>query len=308
MDGAAECALDGVKFTLARPFDLGFLRRWGRVFCVFDQNDSGNLSFGLEGEDGARHFVKLAGARTLRGAVAPGAAVQNLKRAMPVYRALRHPALVGPVWHGPVPGGYAAAYPWVEGECLHAHWTFDAVPKYTHPASPFVRFRQLPLEKKLRALETVLDFHRTVARRGYVAIDFYDGSLIYDFARDEVHICDIDFYTKAPFVNTMGRLWGSARFMSPEEHTAGAVIDQVTNVYTMGATAFALLGGGADRAPAHWAAGPALLAVAQKATRDRREERYESMDAFAEAWQAAWAAGIGCPARGAPAAEAPPKV
>lgn len=31
-------------------------------------------------------------------------------------------------------------------------------------------------------------------------------------------ICDIDFFRKSPAVNDMGRMWGSARFMSPEEY------------------------------------------------------------------------------------------
>jgi len=40
----------------------------------------------------------------------------------------------------------------------------------------------------------------------------------------------------------MGRMWGSSRFQSPEEYQLGADIDEVTNVYTIGTTAFALFG------------------------------------------------------------------
>lgn len=47
---------DGVPCALQEAFDLSFLRQWGKVFRVFDQQDSGNLCFGLE--DGAhRYFV-----------------------------------------------------------------------------------------------------------------------------------------------------------------------------------------------------------------------------------------------------------
>ncbi len=56
---------DGVPCVLQEAFDLSFLRRWGRVFRVFDQQDSGNLCFGLERE-GRRYFLKFAGARTVR--------------------------------------------------------------------------------------------------------------------------------------------------------------------------------------------------------------------------------------------------
>jgi len=41
----------------------------------------------------------------------------------------------------------------------------------------------------------------------------------------------------------MGRMWGSSRFMSQEEFTLGVAIDEITNVYPMGAVAFALFGG-----------------------------------------------------------------
>ena len=40
----------------------------------------------------------------------------------------------------------------------------------------------------------------------------------------------------------MGRMWGSSLFQSPEEYEVGTVIDEITNVYTVGATAFALFG------------------------------------------------------------------
>ncbi|MEG6589082.1 hypothetical protein [Paenibacillus barengoltzii] len=78
-----------------------------------------------------------------------------------------------------------------------------------------------------------------MAERGYVAIDFYDGCVLYDFAAQKTILSNIDLYAKSPYINTMGRMWGSSRFMSPEEFTLGAVIDEVSNVYVMGATAFA---------------------------------------------------------------------
>ena len=36
----------------------------------------------------------------------------------------------------------------------------------------------------------------TVAECGYVAIDLYDGSLMYDFKQDRLTICDIDLFAK----------------------------------------------------------------------------------------------------------------
>jgi serine/threonine-protein kinase len=126
-----------------------------------------------------------------------------------------------------------------------------------------------------------------VASKGYVAIDFYDGSIMYDFTAHETTICDIDFYQKAPCLNTTGRLWGSQRFMAPEEFQLGAVIDEVTNVYTMGATAFELLGDNRQRTLDGWQAGAELFAVARRATSADRSERYPSIAALCQAWDEA---------------------
>lgn len=65
---------------------------------------------------------------------------------------------------------------------------------------------------------------------------------MYDFANERTTICDIDFFQKQPCINNMGSMWGSSRFRAPEEFRFGAVIDEVMNVYTVGATAFVFFG------------------------------------------------------------------
>ncbi len=82
----------------------------------------------------------------------------------------------------------------------------------------------------------------------------------------------------------MGRMWGSSRFMSPEEFVRGAVIDERTNVYAMGAAAFVLLGGEKDRSLAKWEASEPLYEVAVKAVEDDRKERFPTVAVFLEAW------------------------
>ncbi|QCT03417.1 hypothetical protein E6C60_2705 [Paenibacillus algicola] len=123
-----------------------------------------------------------------------------------------------------------------------------------------------------------------VEEKGYVAIDFYDGSILYDFINNETKICDIDFYQKKPFFNNMGRLWGSSRFMSPEEFELGAEIDSRTNVYNMGAIAFGLLGGELDRTYEKWEAGKELYFVACNAINADKNKRYPSVKDFYKAW------------------------
>jgi serine/threonine-protein kinase len=133
-------------------------------------------------------------------------------------------------------------------------------------------------------MDTILDFHYHVETLGFVAVDFYDGCIMYDFAAGETRICDVDLYQPKPYRNPMGRMWGSSRFMSPEEFELGAVIDERTNVFTMGAAAFLLLGGGIDRAFEKWEAGRGLYGFALRAVSPDRAARWASVREMKEAW------------------------
>lgn len=291
--GMIRQELNGVSFRLKAPFDFSFLAGWGRVFKVFDDQDSGNICFGTErpavpadrptvsadrsavltDRSSRRFFLKFAGAPTARYGGDPADAVRRLKAAVPVYRALAHPNLIQLVDAFETGGGYLAVFGWTDGVCMGKQYP-----------EARAKFLTLPAEKRLKVFDAILDFHICAAAKGYAAVDFYDGSILYDFEQEKTILCDIDFYQKAPFTNTMGRMWGSARFMSPEEFTEGAVIDEVTNVFTMGAMAFALFGGELDRSRERWTLGEGKYAAALKAVSEKREERYQSLQAFKEAW------------------------
>ncbi len=279
-------SLDGVSLRLRECHDFGFLQRLGSVFCVFDEQDSGNICFGVD-TGTERLLVKYAGAKPIDYPGDPQQAIHRLEKAVPVYQALRHPSLVELREHFSTADGYAAIFTWFPGECLHSHWAFTPQEKYSHPDSPSCRHRQLPLDRRLDSLDAIFAFHEHVALSGYVAVDFYDGSILYDFSRHITMICDIDFYAKVPYTNTVGRMWGSTRFMSPEEFELGAAIDEVTNVFGMGATAFALLGGEVDRSFEKWDASPALYEVARGAVSPSRNLRYPSISALRKAWNEA---------------------
>lgn len=274
-------------FQLQEPHDFEWLRSLGNVFAVFDQQDSGNICFGIE-KDGKKIFVKYAGARPLDFSGDPQDAVSRLMEAVPLYATLRHPHLIQLIDHYRVANGYAAIFEWVEGECLHSHWTFAEAPKYTHPNSPFYKYKQMSVAQRLTSLDAIFSFHTFVESQGYVAVDFYDGSIIYDFSTHVTKICDIDFYRQAPAVNEMGEnFWGAKRSKAPEEFKRGAPIDARTNVFTMGAIAFGLLGGEMDRSFSRWEAGERLYEVALRAVSEDREARYENVKAFKAAWDKA---------------------
>ncbi|WP_409346491.1 serine/threonine protein kinase [Paenibacillus sp. MBLB4367] len=279
--------LDEVTFQLQEPFAFDWLQQLGCVWRVFDQQDSGNICFGVE-RDGQKTFVKVAGARPMEYIGSPKDAVRRLMEAMPLYSALKHPHLIKLLKHFPVHHGYAAVFEWFEGECLHPHWSFPPPAKYEHPDSPFYRYRQLTVEMRLASLNAIFSFHAYVEAKGYVAVDFYDGSLLYDFTNHVTQICDIDFYRKSPTWNDIGeRFWGAKRLKAPEEFKLGAPIDGITNVFTLGAIAFGLLGGETDRSFARWDAGNAQYEVALRAVSPERESRYRTVAAFKKAWDIA---------------------
>ena len=264
--------IDGISFKMKENFDFSFLQEYGKVFKVFDDQDSGNICFGTE-QNGKRYFIKFAGAPTVRGVLE--GAVERLKTTLPVYRDLQHPYLIHLLDAYDVAGGFAMIFEWQNGECMGK----------MYPES-HDNFMAMSLEKKLQVFHDVTSFLEYVALQKYVAVDFYDGSIMYDFETGRTSICDIDFFLPMPCVNTMGRMWGSSRFMSPEEYELGAVIDEVTNVYTLGAMAFALFAD-SDRSREKWPLSDALYKVASKAVASRRCERYESIQAFSKAWNLA---------------------
>ena len=84
----------------------------------------------------------------------------------------------------------------------------------------------------------------------------------------------------------MGRMWGSSLFQSPEEYEVGAVIDEITNVYAVGATAFALFGE-YNRNRDRWQLSDQLFEVAANAVSDDRNRRQQSIRQLREEWETA---------------------
>lgn len=264
---------DGIPFKLKSSFDFSFLHEYGTVFKVYDVQDSGNICFGCE-KDGQRYFVKFAGAPAEQYDGDPADAIARLKASLPVYRDLQHKNLIEFVEAKEIGGGFAMVFKWAAGDCMGR----------MYPAA-HRRFMQLPVSARLNVFRDILSFFEYVASQGYVAIDFYDGSIIYDFESGRTTVCDIDFFRKQPCINDMGRMWGSSLFQSPEEYELGAVIDEITNVYTVGATAFALFGG-YSRSRGKWQLSDRLFEIASKAVSDDRGVRQQSVRQFREEWEA----------------------
>ena len=264
--------INEIPFKLKSAFDFSFLSEYGRVFKVFDDQDSGNICFGTE-KDGQRYFIKFAGAPTEQYNGDPADAIARLKATLPVYSDLKHKNLIELVEAKDIGGGFAMVFKWADGDCMGR----------MYPAQ-HKKFMALPAQDKLNVFADILDFFEYIASQNYVAIDFYDGSIMYDFECGKTTICDIDFFRKQPCINDMGRMWGSSLFQSPEEYQLGAVIDEITNVYTIGATAFALFGE-YNRTRDKWQLSDELFEVAAKAVSDDRTKRQQSIRQFIDEWR-----------------------
>jgi serine/threonine protein kinase len=192
---------------------------------VFDEwtQDSGNISYGvLAGE--RRFFVKTAG--MLENSQAHLSYEQRLallRNTVSFRRSVNHPSLPELLNVIESPHGPMLVYEWVPGELLGVERSRRA-----DPATPFRRLRALPFSGLITGLDVVFDFHRSAAELGWVAVDFYDGAMIYDFSTQAMRLIDVDHYSDRPFTNEMGRMFGSTRFMAPEEFESGAIIDEVT--------------------------------------------------------------------------------
>lgn len=265
-------SIDGLFYKLKSSFDFSFLKKYGAVFKVFDDQDSGNICFGIQHND-RKIFVKFAGAPTEQFNGSTDEAIERLQSSAFVYQSLHHENLIKFIKSEKVGHGFALIFEWCNGECMGR----------MYPASR-KKFIDMNVELKKKVFDDIISFFIYIASEKFVAIDFYDGSILYDFDENKTIICDIDFFRKMPVVNDMGRMYGSSLFQSPEELKFGEVIDEVSNVYTIGATAFALFAD-FDRTGNKWILSKKSLKVAQKAINDDRCKRQKSIAEFAVEWK-----------------------
>lgn len=290
--------IDNVSFHLKEAHDFSFLSKYGRLFCVFDQNDSGNISFGVKAGN-TKYFIKVAGAKTAESDRDTQESVEILKNAIILYETLKHPSLIELAEHYEHKDLYIAVFKWSEGDCLYDHWNFGKYAQNPQLQSPAQRFKCLPIAQRMNAVRTIFDFLLHVENKGYIAVDFYDGSIMYDFECDTTTICDIDFFRRKPTYNDMGEdFWGTKRFKAPEEYTYGAVLDEATNVFTLGALIFHIFGSYSKEDISQmyknnsffpcslekWELSKELYEIALSAVNSDRSKRYRLMSDFSSWW------------------------
>ena len=250
---------------IAGPVEL-FLASVGTVGRTWREQDSGCIS--LRVDSGPRSwFVKYASTTE---------AATSLLGATRFHRSVGHPAIIPLVHSFRAASGPVLVYPWVDGEVLYDPVAAPGEEGRGAPESAHLRFRSMPPNRIIAALTTIIEAHVAVVAAGYVAGDFYDGCVIYDFGAHRVWLCDLDEYRPGPFVLSVQRLPGSTRFMAPEESTAGATTDQRTTVFNLGRAIQELVGN---------AANSSIAEVAAAATATKPERRHPTVGALAAAWR-----------------------
>jgi serine/threonine-protein kinase len=245
-----------------------FAEQCGDVFATFQAQDSGCVSFGVESGT-RRWFIKGPSTK---------AAAPSVASVVEFHARVRHAVIVRPVEVVDVEGLPVLRYPWVDGETL-----YHATTQHSGTA-PHERFRRLPVDQIVFAIDAVYSAHVEITREGFVAVDLYDGSLHYDFDRRRMRLIDLDEYRPGPVHAPQGPLPESTRFRSPEEQVPGEVVDERSTVYVLGRVAQILLDEGDD--VGQWRASDDLAAVAERATELEPAARYGTVAELAGVWRA----------------------
>lgn len=230
--------INNIEFKLKEYQDFSWINNYGKVFSVIDETGSGCISFGVE-KDNKRYFFKIAGAKTVEAEISEKESITLLKDAVKKYKDIKHPNLIKLIDSFAINEFFVAVFEWAEGECLFDHWNFNMYKEHPNLDTPIKKFKRLSIDKRINVVEKLFSFFETFIENGYVAVDFYDSSIMYDFENDLVTFCDIDLFRKMPTINDIGEdYFGTKRLKAPEENELGAIIDELTSEFTLGAIIF----------------------------------------------------------------------
>ena len=188
-----------------------YRNRGGRGVGTFgERTDSRARSVGVQAE-GERFVVKMA---------ADPEAVAWLQSAVRFHAAVQHPVIGRVLASFHTPTGFALVEQWVPGEPLFDPFDPTRLPRH-HPDSADQRFRRLPAREIARAVGSLIDAHLAVAQASFVAVDLYEGCIMWDAESCTVSLIDLDHYQPGPYVLEGERQIGSLSLMAPEELVQG---------------------------------------------------------------------------------------
>lgn len=264
--------VDGLGLELKSFHDFGWLKEYGRVFCVFDRLVSGNLCFGME-LHGKKHFIKYAGAPTLNYAGSPQAAEQRLREAEEKYDLLEHPKLSRKISHIETGNGFGLVFDWFDG--------FALAPLEAHMRA----LRELPIQTRLLLFDGLADFMVHASNRDYVLSGFSDRHILVDFSLFDAIICSADSMMLMPAKTPYPKMPGSPWYVPPEGYTLGTQLDEKSNIYMMGSLAFTFFGNRSVRNETGWEAGSMLYQTAKQAVSENPDVRQNAAGSFLNNWR-----------------------
>ena len=233
-----KCKIDNIEFKLKEYQDFSWVNDYGIVFSVIDETGSGCISFGVQ-KNNKKYFIKIAGAKTVEAEISEQDSIDLLKDAVEKYKNIHHQNLIKYIDSFDINEFFAVIFEYADGECLFDHWNFEKYKNDSTLITPIQKFKELEISKRLDVVYKLFSFFETFINAGYVAVDFYDSSIIYNFEKDEATFCDIDLFRKLPTKNDLGKdYYGTKRLKAPEENELGATIDELTNEFTLGAIIF----------------------------------------------------------------------
>lgn len=276
---------DLLTLTATSEWPEALVVRCGTVVATFDHHsqDSGNVSW-IISTDAGDLFVKTAG---VPGPPPPGVPVpyldhddriRLLRNAADLANSCSHPCLAPLRQVIDTPAGPMLVYDRRPGELIGTDQS-----RRGDPSSAYQRLAHLPADDLLHVLDDLINLHEALGEQDWVACDLYDGSLLVDFTTRQLTVVDLDSYHRGPSTNTMGRMFGSDRFMAPEEYELGATLDHRTTAYTLARIAWHF-GTRLTEQTDHFCGPVALLDTLQRALQAEPRRRFASLTDFAEAW------------------------
>lgn len=241
-----------------------------------ERQDSRSVILGIESADGARYVLKHA---------EDDQAIAWLESGSRFHADVQHAAVPTVVHQITTATGRGLVEEWGAGEILSDGYDPAVLPR-DDPESTYRRFLRLAADEIADAIDRLIDIHVTVTAAGYVAVDLYDGCVLYDFSTRSLRLIDLDLYRQGPYVLDGDRAYGSSSYQPPEEFRRGATIDERSTVYTPGRMALVYLGCARDSEPSRgdFRGTDAQFAVATNATALDPHDRIQTVVELHAAW------------------------
>lgn len=284
--------IDEVKYKLKSKTDFSWLHKYGEVFSCIDETGSGCICFGVQNKN-QKLFFKIAGVDTVEREISFEESKKLLKDSIQIYNDLRHDSLIKLIDSFDYEDYFVAIFEYAQGECLFDHWNFEYYKQNNIVETPIYRFKHLCIEKRTDVVKKLFSFFKHFVAQGYVAVDFYDSSIIYDFVNDKATFCDVDLFRKVPTFNDLGEdYFGTKRLKAPEETILGEPIDEKTSEFTLAALIFDFFSRKIDKSIRYekgmfvpngfedFELSKETYDVLLKATSYDRNKRYNSIDEF----------------------------